>query len=97
MTLYLKNATGGQQVNERYRDRPGACHTGESQHGGIIYDPVGTKDMTAKSLFHAHVHRLAEREGEIDLELAIKEGSSMGGLYMSLWVLKFAHWWAARE
>jgi len=28
--------------------------------GGIIYDPVGTKDMTAKSLLHAHVHRWAE-------------------------------------
>jgi len=32
-----------------------------------------------------------------DLELAIKEGSSMGGLYMSLCILKFAHRWAARE
>jgi len=29
-----------------------------------------------------------KREREIDLELAIKEGSSMGGLYMSMWVLK---------
>jgi len=29
------------------------------------------------------------REIEIDLELAIKEGSSMGGLYLSLWVLKY--------
>jgi len=28
------------------------------------------------------------REIEIDLELAIQEGTSMGGLYMTLWVLK---------
>jgi len=27
------------------------------------------------------------REIEIDLELAIQEGSRMGGLYMTLWVL----------
>jgi len=32
------------------------------QHGGIIYDPVGTKYMTAKSLFHAHVHWWAKKE-----------------------------------
>jgi len=28
------------------------------------------------------------REIKIDLELAIQEGPSMGGLYMTLWVLK---------
>jgi len=28
------------------------------------------------------------REIEINLELAIQEGFSMGGLYMTLWVLK---------
>jgi len=38
-----------------------------------------------------------ERERELDLELTIKEGSSMGGLNMSLCILKFAHRWAARE
>jgi len=37
------------------------------------------------------------RKREIALELAIKEGSSMGGLYMSLCILKFALRWAARE
>jgi len=40
--------------------------------------------MTAKSILLAHVHRWAERKREIDLELTIKESSSMGGLYMSL-------------
>jgi len=28
------------------------------------------------------------KEIEIDLELAMQEGTSMGGLYMALWVLK---------
>jgi len=37
------------------------------------------------------------REIEIDLELAMKEGYSMEGLYMSLCVLKFAHRWAVKE
>jgi len=69
--------------------RRAACYTGGYQHRGIICDPVGTKDMTAKSLLHRwhvhqkHVHRWADRKREIYLKLAIKEGSSMGGLYMS--------------
>jgi len=54
-----------------------------------------SKDMTDKSLLQAPVHGWADKE--IVLELAIKEGSSMGGLHMSLWVLKFAHWGAASE
>jgi len=85
-----------QRENKRDRDRSCAFHTGGSQYGGIIYDPVGTKDMTAKSLYMSLcVLKLATqggsekmREIEIDLELAIQEGTSMGGLYMTLWVLK---------
>jgi len=49
--------------------------------GGIKYEPVHTK-------IRAQVGSKRMREIEIDLELAIQEGTSMRGLYMTRWVLK---------